>query len=82
MKTIEIYTRPFCIWCMRAKLMLRMRGLRFIEHDASSDEMRAEVVARTGRKSVPQVLIDGRPLGGSNDLAALIKRGELDALLG
>ncbi len=82
MKPIEIYTRPFCIWCIRAKLMLRMRGLPFVEHDASSDVMRAEVVKRTGRKTVPQVLVGGQPIGGSDELAALIKRGELRALLG
>lgn len=77
MPKIEIYTRPFCIWCLRAKLMLRVRGLRFVEHDASSEEMRAVVLARTGRKTVPQLIVDGRPVGGSDDLAALIARGEL-----
>ena len=81
MKTIEIYTRPFCIWCLRAKLMLRMRGLSFVEHDASSDAARAEVVERTGRKTVPQVLIEGRLVGGSEELAALIRTGELETLL-
>ncbi|MCK6548059.1 glutathione S-transferase N-terminal domain-containing protein [Myxococcota bacterium] len=81
MKRVEIYTRAFCVWCLRAKMTLRLRGVPFEEHDASTDEVRAWLVERTGRKTVPQIFVDGRSIGGSDDLAALVKSGELDRLL-
>lgn len=81
MPRVDVYTRPFCPWCLRAKLILRMRKVPFVEHDASSAEARAMLLERTGRRTVPQIFIGGRPIGGSDELAALARSGELDALL-
>lgn len=77
MPHVEVHTRPLCIWCLRAKLTLRWAGIPFVEHDASTPEQRAALAARTGRKTVPQIFVDGRPIGGSDELAALVRSGGL-----
>ena len=81
MKRVEIYTRTFCIWCWRAKLLLFRKGVRFVEHDATTSEVRHALFARTGRRTVPQVFVEGAGIGGYDELAALDGSGRLDALL-
>jgi len=81
MKRVDIHTRSLCIWCWRAKLLLLRKGVPFVEHDASSPEARAALLERTGRRTVPQVFIEGDPVGGFDDLAALARSGRLDELL-
>ena len=83
MKTIEIYTQPFCPYCARALSLLAKKGLAFREIDApSGTPAREEARTRSGgRSSVPQVFIGGTHVGGSDDLAALERAGKLDALL-
>lgn len=79
---VVVYTTSYCPYCTRAKLLLRSRGVAFDEVDVTGDdERRAWLVQQTGRKTVPQIFIDGRPIGGSDDLAALDRRGELQKLL-
>lgn len=79
---VELYTTDYCTWCVRAKQLLAHKGVAFDEIDVTGDdERRAWLVETTGRKTVPQVFIGGRPVGGYDDLAALEKRGELDRLL-
>ena len=83
MAEIEIYTSPFCPYCWRAKRLLEAKGLAFTEidvllHPARRAEMRARA---EGRTTVPQIFIDGRGIGGSDELASLEASGELDALL-
>ena len=83
MVVIEIYTTPFCPYCWRAKRLLENKGVAFTELDVLLDaERRAEMTARAeGRTSVPQIFIDGRAIGGSDELVALEASGDLDALL-
>lgn len=83
MVEIEIYTSPFCPYCWRAKKLLERRGVTFTELDVLlSPGRRSEMTAKAeGRTSVPQIFIDGQPIGGSDELAALEASGELDRLL-
>lgn len=83
MPKIEIYTKFLCPFCTRAKALLGKKGAAFEEHEIStSAALRAEMLSRAGGKStVPQIFIGGRHIGGSDDLAALDRAGELDALL-
>ena len=83
MVQVEIYTTPFCPYCWRAKRLLQSKGVEFVEIDLwQQPERRAEMVERAaGRTTVPQLFVDGRALGGSDELAALEREGKLDALL-
>lgn len=83
MAKVEIYTSPLCPYCWRAKRLLGAKGVTFEEIDLWSDPARRpEMIERSGgRTTVPQIFIDGRPIGGSDDLHELERRGELDRLL-
>ncbi|MBW8270391.1 glutaredoxin 3 [Caldovatus aquaticus] len=83
MPKVEIYTTAFCPYCARAKLLLDRKGVAYVEYDAPhGSAARREAIERSGgRTTVPQIFIDGRPIGGSDDLAALERAGKLDALL-
>ncbi len=83
MPEIEIYTQPWCPYCARAVKLLRAKGVPFREIDARhGTPERAEAMRRSGgRTTVPQVFIDGRPIGGSDELLALDRAGKLDPLL-
>jgi glutaredoxin 3 len=83
MAKVEIYTSPLCPYCWRAKRLLGAKGVRFEEIDLWAEPARrSEMVERAGgRTTVPQIFIDGRPVGGSDDLHELERRGELDRLL-
>jgi glutaredoxin 3 len=84
MGRIEIYTTPFCPYCFRAKALLQAKGVAFEEIDVMMEpKRRAEMEARSGGgTTVPQVFVDGRHLGGSDELAELDREGHLDPLLG
>jgi glutaredoxin 3 len=80
---IVMYTTNWCPYCERARRMLHAKGASFEEVDVeSAPEKRAEMLSRSGRRTVPQIFIGDRHVGGSDDLAALIDAGQLDALLG
>jgi glutaredoxin 3 len=83
MARIEIYTKFLCPYCTRAKSLLKGKGVDFEEYDITmGGPRRAEMLERShGRTTVPQVFIDDRHIGGSDDLAALDRAGELDPLL-
>jgi len=83
MAEVTIYTRAMCGYCMAAKRLLEKKGVAYTEHDASfSPELRQEMVERSGGgRTFPQILIDGRPIGGSDELHALDAAGRLDAML-
>lgn len=83
MAHVEIYTKWTCPYCARAKALLAGKGVAFDEYDISMDgEKRAEMIQRSnGGMTVPQIFIDGRHVGGSDDLAALDRSGGLDPLL-
>lgn len=83
MPHIEIYTQAFCPYCHRAKALLDRKGAGYQEIDVTMDRnARAAMSERShGGRTVPQIFIDGRHVGGSDDLHALDAAGELDALL-
>ncbi|NCO58349.1 MAG: glutaredoxin 3 [Nitrospirae bacterium CG18_big_fil_WC_8_21_14_2_50_70_55] len=83
MSTVEIYTTRTCPYCRRAKALLEKKGVAYREIDVSDDEpLRAAMVERAGgRRTVPQIFIDGQSIGGSDDLATLEREGRLDRLL-
>ena len=80
MQKIEIYSGPFCGYCMRAKALLKQKGLDYVEYDVTADaSRREEMMQRTGgARSIPQIFINDRHVGGSDELQALSKSGELD----
>ncbi len=79
---VTIYTTPWCGYCARAKALLARKGVPFTEIDVEGRrELREEMVARSGRRTVPQVFIGDLHVGGSDDLAALDAAGGLDRLL-
>lgn len=81
MARVEIYTKSWCVFCRRAKRFLTGKGIAFDEIDVTHDNTaEASMVIRAGRKSVPQIFIDGRSIGGHDDLLALDRSGELDKL--
>lgn len=82
MAKIEIYTKPYCPYCERAKTLFGKKNVEFTEIVASSDvELRREMNERSGRNTFPQIFIDGLHIGGCDDLMALESRGGLDSLL-
>ncbi len=83
MARVEIYTKMLCPYCVRAKRLLGDKGAAFEEYDITmGGPKRAEMIQRaSGRTTVPQIFIGDRHVGGSDDLAALERRGGLDALL-
>ncbi len=83
MAKIEIFTKAFCPYCTRAKALLDSKQAEYEEIDISmGGPRRNEMIDRShGRMTVPQVFIDGKHIGGSDDLAALDARGGLDPLL-
>jgi alkyl hydroperoxide reductase subunit F len=83
MAQIEIYTKQWCPYCLKAKALLRAKDVAYDEVDVTSDEARqAEMVERSGMRSVPQIFLDGEKVGGYDDLARLNATGELDRRLG
>ena len=82
MKPVTIYTTAWCPYCHRAKALLQKKGAAFEEIDVTMDaKRRDEMEARAGRHTVPQIWIGDTHVGGSDDLHALERSGELDALL-
>ncbi len=83
MAKVEIYTKFLCPYCTRAKSLLASKGVEFTEYDITmGGPKRDEMLSRApGRTTVPQIFIDDRHIGGSDDLAALDRAGGLDPLL-
>lgn len=84
MAKIEVFTKFFCPYCTRAKALLDRKGVAYQEIDLTTDRAGFDaMVARAGgARTVPQIFIDGKHVGGSDDLAALDARGGLDPMLG
>ena len=79
MNQIEIYSTDNCPWCIRAKALLRTRGLDFEEIDISSDPVHAlAMIERSGRRTVPQIFIDDQPIGGFDELSKMSLTDKLD----
>jgi glutaredoxin 3 len=84
MAEVELYTTAWCPYCSRARALLRKKGAAFVDIDIDEQpSRRAEMIRRAGgRTSVPQIFINGEHIGGSDELAALDRRGQLEAKLG
>ena len=81
MTRVKIYTTPSCPFCVRAKRLLEARGIPFDEIDVGNDDaLREDIIQRTGRRTVPQIFIDERSVGGFEELAALDAAGKLAEL--
>ncbi len=83
MARVEIYTKIFCGYCARAKRLLATKNVEYEEYDLSAGgPRRQEMLQRAhGRTTVPQIFIDGRHVGGCDDLFELDRQGKLDSLL-
>lgn len=83
MKSVEIYTTPFCGFCHAAKRLLASKGVTFSEIDVYADpSRRPEMVQRAGGgRTVPQIFVGDTHVGGCDDLYALEQAGKLDQLL-
>jgi len=80
---VEIYTKWGCPYCVAAKSLLDGKGVAYEEYDVTmGGPKKAEMLERVpGARTVPQVLVDGQPLGGFDDISALDREGKLDPLL-
>ena len=83
MQQVEIYTTQLCGFCHRAKGLLKSKGVSFTEYDVSRDAAkRQEMMQRAkGGRTVPQIFIGGKHVGGSDELAALERGGKLGKIL-
>ncbi|MBN4058248.1 glutaredoxin 3 [Mariprofundus ferrooxydans] len=81
---IEVYSGDYCPYCVRAKSLLKQRGLGFIEYNVQQDpDKKAEMMKRSnGSRSIPQIFINDQHVGGCDELYTLDKKGQLDAWLG
>jgi glutaredoxin 3 len=83
MAQVTIYTTLYCPYCSAAKALLREKQILFYEIDVTRDPpRRAEMERLSSRRTVPQIFVDGVPIGGYDDARRLDARGELDRLLG
>lgn len=81
-RPITIYTTRFCPYCVQAKALLSKKGFQFDEIAVDSDPARrAEMMERSGRRTVPQIWIAGQHVGGCDELYSLEDSGELDTLV-
>jgi glutaredoxin 3 len=82
MPRVVIYTTNYCPYCFGAKALLRSKKVEFEEIDVTDDaNRRAEMERLSGRWTVPQIFIDGHPIGGYDDARRLDASGELNRLL-
>jgi glutaredoxin 3 len=82
MARVVVYRTPSCGYCFRAAHLLRSKGIPFEEIDVSGNATQRQwLLEVTRQRTVPQVFIDGQPIGGFDELARLNRSGELDRLL-
>jgi glutaredoxin 3 len=82
MPTVKVYTKSHCPYCVRAKALLDRKGVAYQEIDTEGDDaVRTWLVEATGQRTVPQIFVDGRSLGGFTDIDALDRQGKLDPIL-
>jgi glutaredoxin 3 len=79
---VRIYLTNWCPYCAAAKRLLTGKGVRFTEVDVEGrQDLRGWLASATGQRTVPQVFVNGQPLGGYSDIDALDQEGGLDPLL-
>ncbi|MCX7060279.1 MAG: glutaredoxin 3 [Nevskia sp.] len=82
MKPVTVYSTRICPYCMMAKRLLTQKGVPFEEIMIDGNEqLRIDLMTRTGRRTVPQIYVGDHHVGGFDDLAALDRAGKLDPLL-
>lgn len=83
MAEVIVYTTNYCPYCTKVKQLLKNKGVEFTEIDLTNDEEgRLNLIAKAGgRKTVPQVFIDDKHIGGCDDVYELDAKGKLDSLL-
>jgi glutaredoxin 3 len=82
MRKVEIYTKGWCPYCHAAKALLDKKGVAYEEIDAQDAQIQALMIQRAhGRRTVPQIFVGERHLGGYDDIAALERAGKLDPIL-
>lgn len=83
MAKIEMYYSEWCGFCHRARALLEAKGAQWTGHDVDTvAAARQEMIGRGGGRTVPQIFVDGAPIGGCAELFALEAEGRLDAMLG
>ena len=79
---VVVYLAGWCPYCQRARSLLSKKGVQVREIDVDDDpQLREEMIARSGRRTVPQIFIGEKHVGGCDDLLALDGHGELDRLI-
>ncbi len=82
MAQVEMYSKTTCPYCIRAADLLAAKGVKVVTYNLDAGgPKRDEMIERAGRMTVPQIFIDGRHIGGCDDLFALERAGKLDPLL-
>lgn len=82
MAQVTIYSKNYCPYCKSAKALLDRKGIAYEEIDVTCDEsLQAEMMNRSQRRTVPQVFVGEQHIGGSDDLIALDRSGDLDRLI-
>jgi len=81
MANIIIYTTPYCPYCVRAKQLLAEKQVSYQEIDVSDRSLRPAMTELTGGTTVPQIIINDKPIGGCDELYALERADQLDKLL-
>lgn len=83
MAKVEIYSKDYCPYCVRAKQLFKTKGVDFVEYDITNDRDKFEEMKKRseGRKTVPQIFVNDTGLGGFDDINHLDQAGKLDALL-
>jgi glutaredoxin 3 len=82
-KKVEIYSTEYCPYCTRARMLLESKGVSYVEFRVDRDvELRQEMETRSRRRSVPQIFIGDRHIGGFDELARLEVGEQLDNMLG
>lgn len=84
MAEVVMYTKNWCPYCVKAKLLLKKKGVDFTEINVEKDAaMFQKMLEGSGhRRTVPQIFVDGKHLGDCDEMYVMDKRGELDARLG
>lgn len=83
MAKVDVYTTTFCPYCVRAKSLLKSKGVQFTEIDVTDDDaLRQKMVEMSGgRRTVPEIFINDKIVGGFDELKALDEAGQLDSML-
>jgi len=83
MPSIEVYSGDYCPFCQKAKALLKQRGYDYTEYNVQMDASRREEmrIRTAGARTIPQIFINGRHVGGCDDLYALDRKGELSPLV-